>query len=399
MPGGRGLFRAHASGDHPMLPTDPHAAAPHPARLLSYGDLEAGLHAARSRRMVLESRSADGLSVWVYTRRCVYEGAWDAITTIARGLVLDPAGRQVVATPFPKIFNLGERGAGAPDLPFEAYEKLDGSMVTAFWHAGRWRVATKGAFGSPQAAWAQQRLDAADLSPLVPGTTYIFEAVYPENRVVVHYGWSALALLAAYRPDGYELSFESIMETAAALGWPAARRSGFASVEAAVEYALALPRTAEGLVLRFASGLRLKVKGGEYRRVHALVSRVTPLAVWEAMQAGDNLESIRQDLPEEFWGDFDDIVRLLDAELAGLAGRVAAAASSVSHLSDRELGGAVSGLPDDVRPFVFGWRRGVTDLHDPKHRRAAYQSIRPAADRLAGYRPSWAVKRFGEEAG
>ncbi len=127
--------------------------------------------------------------------------------------MLDEAARTEVATPFPKFFNVGEKRGTVPDLPFEVYEKLDGSLIIAFYHAGRWRTATKGAFDSPQAVWAQGRLDATDLIALVPGTTYLFEAVYPENRIVVRYAEPALVLLAAYDADGRELTDDALSST------------------------------------------------------------------------------------------------------------------------------------------------------------------------------------------
>jgi RNA ligase len=101
--------------------------------------------------------------------------------------------------------------------------------------------------------------------------------------------------------------FDGLGATADPLGWPVARRHAFASFSELVEHARGLPKTEEGFVIRFVDGLRLKLKGDEYKRIHALISRCTPLAMWEAMQAGDDMQAIRRDLPEEFWDDFDAI--------------------------------------------------------------------------------------------
>src|SRR6202012_4874307 len=115
----------------------------------------------------------------------------------------------------------------------------------------------------------------------VPGTTYLAEAVYPENRIVVRYGTAELVMLAAYLEDGSEMPFDALADTAGRLGWRIARRHAFASFSALVEHTRALPRSEEGYVIRFSDGLRLKLKGDEYRRIHALISRCTPLAMWE----------------------------------------------------------------------------------------------------------------------
>ncbi|MET9842806.1 hypothetical protein ABZZ01_34320, partial [Streptomyces virginiae] len=73
-------------------------------------------------------------------------------------------------------------------------------------YAGRWRVASKGSFISAQAVWAQRRLDGADTAALHPGTTYLAEILYPQNRIVVDYGDRRdLVLLAAFGLDGTEV--------------------------------------------------------------------------------------------------------------------------------------------------------------------------------------------------
>ena len=44
---------------------------------------------------------------------------------------------QVVATPFPKFFNAGEKRGDIPALSFEAFEKLDGSLIVISNHRDR----------------------------------------------------------------------------------------------------------------------------------------------------------------------------------------------------------------------------------------------------------------------
>ena len=369
----------------------------HPARRLAFEALLAGLESARARGYVHRRFDADaGLHLYVYTSRCVYEDGWDPFALMARGLIVDPALGRLVATPFPKFFNLGERRGDAPDLPFEAFEKLDGSLIIVFHHGGGWRCATKGAFDSEQAVWAQARLDAADLSGLPPGTTYLFEAVYPENRIVVRYPDAALVLLAAYAEDGRELSYDEVLATAARLGGRAARRQAFAGLADMVRHTAGLARDDEGLVIRFSDGSRLKLKGAEYRRIHALISRCTPLAMWEALNAGDDMEAIRRDVPEEFWADFDAIVGLLNAAAAALAEKVVEAAAAVAHLSDKALGLTLHNLPADVRPFLFGYRKAGAIVG--RQREALMRAIRPTANVLPGYTPSYAMGRVIEDA-
>lgn len=369
----------------------------HPARQMPFATLMAGLERARGLGFVhRRTHPTTGLQLFIYTPRCIYEDGWDDFAVMARGLVVDEKAERVVATPFPKFFNIGERRAEVPELPFEAFEKLDGSLIIVFQYAERWCAATKGAFDSEQAVWAQLRLDAADLSALVPGTTYLFEAVYPENRIVVRYPEPAMVMLAAYDNDGQELTYEEVLAACRALGWRAARRYEFPSIAAMVSHAGTLPRDDEGLVIRFSNGLRLKLKGAEYCRIHALISRCTPLAMWEAMAACDDMSAIRRDLPEEFWTDFDDIVRLLSASVAAIETRVAEVAASVAHLSDKELGLSLNSMPADVRPYLFGFRK--SGAITGRSRDSLMRSIRPTGNALAGYLPSYAMGRVLEDA-
>lgn len=373
----------------------------HPARVMPFDELIAGLERARDAGLVSRKVCrATGLLIYCYTQRCVYDHGWDPYSLLARGLVVDVDAGAVVATPFPKFFNLGERGAVVPDLPFEAFEKLDGSLIIVFHHAGagRWRAATKAAFDSPQALWAQARLDAMDTSGLVPGTTYLFEAIYPENVIVVRYPAAGLTLLAAYDASGRELSYNDLISLRASMGLALAWRHSFDSMADLVARAAVLPRDKEGFVIRFADGARVKVKGDEYKRIHALISRCTPLAVWDVMAAGGDLEEMRQDLPEEFWEDFDQIAVVLQARYLKLVSGVSLAADLAAGLSDKELGLRLSEVPDQVRPFLFPFRKATTDEAREKLRQAMLRTIRPTNNMLDGYGSSAALGRVMEAA-
>lgn len=370
----------------------------HPARTIPYADLVAGLEAARGRGLVSRKTCPDtGLHIYCYTQRCVYDDAWDAFSLVARGLVLDPVAQAVVATPFPKFFNLGERRGVAPDLPFEAFDKLDGSLIIVFHYAGRWRTATKGAFVSRQAAWAQARLDARDTSALMPGTTYLFEAIYPENVIVIRYTTTGLVLLGAYDDTGREIDWSKLLKVGEATGFPVSWRHPFQSISELVRIAGDMPSTLEGFVVRFSDGTRLKIKGAEYKRIHALISRCTPLAVWDVMNAGLPLDDMRRDLPEEFWEDFDAIVAIFKARALALASRIQAAAKAVQHLSDRDLGRSLGFQPDDVRPFLFAYRKAGGRL-EGKVYTSLMRAIRPNGNVLDGYVPSYAMGRLMDEA-
>jgi RNA ligase len=372
----------------------------HPARSFEL----AALHAALEERVKAGSVTVDRrgpLALYHYSSRCVYDVLWDDISLLARGLILDLDRGALVATPFPKFFNYGERGAAIPDEPFHAFEKLDGSLGIVFFHDGRWQVTTKGAFGAGQARWAEARLAGLDLGLLDPRTTYLFEIIYRDNRIVVHYDYEDLVLLGAYDGDGLELGAHDLAALAARLGTRVARRYEYHHVDDILRAAEALDKNDEGFVVRFASGLRIKLKGSAYRRVHALISRVTPLGLHDAIHAGDDLGVLRREIPEEFWTDFDTIRGLITAAFDEHVAATEAEARRLAGLSDKEVGlclqrGEIAEL---ARPYIFACRRSPERwTADPRTRSSLFRAIRPTGNQLDGYAPSTYILGMRDDA-
>ena len=362
----------------------------HPARNLDFTELHAALEARVTSGTVTCNRRGP-LALYHYSSRCVYDVLWDDISLLARGLILDVDRGELVATPFPKFFNYGERDAKLPDEPFHAFEKLDGSLGIVFFHDGRWQVTTKGAFGAGQARWAEARLEQCDLRLLDPRATYLFEIVYRDNRIVVHYDYEDLVLLGAYDGDGFEHDAASIATLAAQLGTRAARRYEYAHVDDIIRAAEALDQNDEGFVIRFAGGHRIKLKGSAYRRVHALVSRVTPLGLYDALYAGDDLDLLRREVPEEYWTDFDNIRALLAAAVQALVDATEAEARRLTGLSDKEVGLLLQRgeLAEPARPYLFACRRSPDGwTKEPRSRLSLLRAVRPTGNQLAGYAPS-----------
>lgn len=366
----------------------------HPARTLAYRDLVDGLREAVEQKLVFERRNGN-LALYNYAPSCVYDRAWTPITRLARGLILDTKRECVLATPLPKFFNLNERPDEVPDLPFETFEKLDGSLIILFWDGSEWRCATRGSFDSQQAKDAQHWFRQNWGFGLVKGLTYLCEWIGPSNKIVVPYDEHELVLLAVYDENGYEHSSVLMQEAADALGWRAAKRHDFTSISDLVEHAGTLPATDEGFVIRYTNGHRVKIKGDEYCRIHALISNCTPLAVWQAMMAGDDLDLIRRQLPEEFWGDFDTIHAKINDRLTALLMKVELAAENSAHLTDKELGLILNSYPEAVRRFLFPARKG--DVLSGRTRETMFRSIRPTGNVLDGYTPSYAMHRVQDD--
>lgn len=257
------------------------------------------------------------LVLYGYTDRCTFARAWDKYTRIARGLILNKNTGEVIARPFSKFFNLGEMEetflANLPNLPYEVFEKLDGSLGILFNYNGEWDVSTRGSFYSEQAAEAKEIMKDYNLLYINPNITLLAEIIYPQNKIIVSYGDSRkLVLLAAFNRDtGEELSREDLVTLCELTGMPIAPKYGL-TIEQAIAEQSRLSKDEEGFVVRFENGLRVKIKGTEYLRIAKLMSSLSPIALWETMKDGKVDTTYLQQLPEELRTDYEPYVDALE---------------------------------------------------------------------------------------
>ena len=286
------------------------------------------------------------LYIFNYTSKTQYEGHWNEWTRRCRGLILDGQGRPV-ARPFEKFFNLDELGPNPtlPDEPFQVFDKLDGSLGILYWADGVAAIATRGSFGGEQARRATALLH-EKYAPLLPGLdrsqTYLFEIIYPENRIVLDYG------------PREELVLLAVVDTATGrepLHLP--RTTGFATAPELP----ALPHpaaaraldhdAAEGVVLRYPSGLRLKVKFREYTRLHRILSQISTLNIWEYLATGQSFAPILDRVPDEFYAWVKATIADLEARFAALeaAARAALLAAEPLRADRKTLAAFVQAQP------------------------------------------------------
>lgn len=243
------------------------------------------------------------LAVLNYTEKAQFGHVWNPVTRQCRGLIYDTRDGHVVARPFPKFFNYGEW-----DFVDDSYrgshctvtDKLDGSLGILYpaggvW--GTWSIATRGSFTSPQAMHARNKLRehlTAGFQP-DPHLTYLFEIIYPENRIVCDYGdMDDLVLLGV-------VNIEHGWTAGPFAEWtgPRAKVFSYATFEEALA---AQPRKgAEGMVVHFAErDLRVKLKQADYVALHRIVTGLNERAVWQQLSSGKTSDEMCSMLPEEF---------------------------------------------------------------------------------------------------
>lgn len=256
------------------------------------------------------------LKLYNYTAKCQYESAWTPVTKACRGLVVDSSDT-VIARPFPKFFNLEQHNPeDLPDEPFKVFDKLDGSLGVLYKHRGVPYLATRGSFTSPQSEIGTQMLreQLGDTDPFDDALTYLFEIIYPENRIVVDYGAERKLVLLAVRETatGHELNLDDFAQ----LGFPLAEH--FDGVNDYGALRNVQRDDSEGFVILFESGLRVKVKLEEYVRLHRLVTGLNPKHIWEMLKEGEPLERVLERVPDEFYAWVKEVEADLNAQYKGI---------------------------------------------------------------------------------
>ena len=389
------------------------ASKVHPARELDFTDLTQGLFAEVEKGNVNVGYHPEfpHLAIFKYSQNCVVERVWNEFSIMARGLILDLQNKKVIATPFVKFWNYNEmfEAVEVIEAEYEVLNKYDGSMGIMFFFEDEWRVATAGSFMSEQAIWATKWIhENIPLEKVDKLNTYLFEIIYPENKIVINYDFSGLVLLTIIDSYGLEYNYFQLVLEAQYLHTKCAKKYDFNDMNSIVETAKKLDQNHEGYVIRFKSGVRLKVKGDEYVRIHRLISRVTPLAIWDLMLHGENVEELVKDLPEEMEKDFEIIFSIIENKLKTFVEEVERMHEETNHMSDKELG---LFLLEDKRIFknrifknspkyIFLMRKGsfyegLRDFSSPS-RKKIFNVFRPKANVLEGYVPSSIVNRFSD---
>lgn len=238
------------------------------------------------------------LYIYNYSPKTQYERKWNDVTLNCRGLILDQ-NDSVVARPFKKFFNFSEHSPDEiPSEGFEVFEKMDGSMGILYWLDGTPHIASRGSFDSSQARKANQIFHSKykhTFDLLDRSKTYIFEIIYPENRIVCDYGdLEDLILLAVIDNEtGEDHNLPDI-------GFPVVKRYDWMTDISQMLSEKSNDR--EGYVIRFRNGFRVKIKFEEYCRLHRILTQVSNKTIWEYLSQGRDFDEILDKVPDEFYG-------------------------------------------------------------------------------------------------
>lgn len=220
---------------------------------------------------------------------------WSTALQDCRGLILDEHG-VVIGRGFKKFWSYAQVLDQIPNEPFDVLEKLDGSLVIVCNYNGQRIIATRGSFESDQAKWASKWFAKhhPDFLP-TPGVSWLFEGIFPANRIVVDYGDTEECVLL----DVLDTSAVSIDSEPCAFSFRNAHRYDGITDFNDIDSNPALAGQ-EGFVVRYQSGLRCKIKLEEYKRLHRLITQCSTRTIWELLKTGKNIDELMERVPDDF---------------------------------------------------------------------------------------------------
>ena len=252
-----------------------------------------------------------------YTTKTQIEWRWNIYTVNCRGLIVDDKWN-IIARPFKKFFALDQwnslrnyvwnlynvKFSKMFDGPFDILEKMDGSLGILFKNpqTNKYEMASRGSFESDQAIRGTKILQEkySDIQPF-RGLTYLFEIIYPENKIVVDYGDKEdLILLAVIDNEtGKEIDVDYYNE-------------GYTNLCGKVHIAQKFNfdnwrdldklnwKNAEGFVIRFLDNdIRLKIKFDEYKSLAKILKSLDEHLVLEWTKNDYDFKQSINILPEK----------------------------------------------------------------------------------------------------
>lgn len=294
-------------------------------------------YAAHSKFTIEKHPSTDLYIVGYHNRKPGLPIVWDEINKQLRGLIIDKQGN-IVARSFPKFFTFKDYlttnriilGSGdtvkIPDCGYKIYEKVDGTMSILYWVDGKPFLASQRSFTSPNAVKATEILYSKYIhlfSKLRKDVTYIFEAIYPNTKVMVNYDEREdLVLIGQIENNtGLELPLEDI-------GFPVAKEytTQYGHINDFEELAkLDIPNL-EGFVITYENHIKIKIKFPWFSEAHALADKiimqnyfllenkkklsnllgfehkkVSNIDIWDCLKNSKTLETIMYKVPEDYY--------------------------------------------------------------------------------------------------
>lgn len=265
----------------------------------------------------VQKHPTEGLWIYNYSQSAMLDGHWTEATMTCRGLIVD-GNKNIVSRPFKKFMTKEQCESFNIKIPyeeeFEVYSKEDGSLGVMYFilktdipygfgydcHEGPF-IATRGSFTSDQAVEANKILkEKYSRVNFNPDYTYLFEIIYPNNRIVVDYGNKRDLILLAIIDTKTGIELPVSLGTAMGLN-VVTRYHGIKDFNKVLDNFQKFKGTEfEGLVICFKSGFRVKIKTDDYKRLHKILTGINEKRIHECISSGQGLQEILSVVDDAF---------------------------------------------------------------------------------------------------
>lgn len=265
------------------------------------------------------------LAILNYSNECMFANYWSEPVQICRGLIIDTtewdkgytSNSVIISRPFHKFFGLNQQDqpdyqeANLPKVTPTVTEKMDGWFGSLWKYGDQYGIASRGSFVSPGAEFGTSKLaklikyGAIDEFP--KGYTPIFEIIFKAGKVVVDYPFEGLVLLGLVNIEtGEELPYDELKAVHEKIAAYAVGERPWIRLVKVHELDLQQCLLADNLVLHLGHRnpegalqnfegfvltyprpgtwpIKVKIKLEEYKRLHKLITGVTPQQIWNAL--------------------------------------------------------------------------------------------------------------------
>lgn len=251
------------------------------------------------------------LAILNYSNQCMFQDYWSEPVQTCRGLIINTtewdkgntSNSKIISRPFHKFFNLNHQNqeeyqeANLPSVVPTVTEKMDG-WFGSLWHYGdQYGIASRGSFTSPGAEFGTSKLAKlikyGAIEEFPEGYTPIFEIIWKAGKIVIDYPFEGLVLLGLVNIEtGEELPYEELQVVWAKIaGYSVDNRPWIRLVKAhrmdLRECLTHSEKDFEGFVLTYPRQgtypIKVKVKLEEYKKLHKLITGVTPQQIWKSL--------------------------------------------------------------------------------------------------------------------
>jgi RNA ligase len=356
------------------------------AHISSIAPLEDFFAAVEARKVNSQTHDEHPYTIFKYTQSTVFEQDWNDVTLAARGLIVNHETGEIVARPFAKFFNHNEGNAPVELMRGEAIvtEKLDGSLgISYLTPDGKLQIASSGSFASEQAQhaneiYAEKYEGKWDANPEL---TYMWEIIYPENRIVVDYGDEddIYLLGAVHKATGRSIPASQVSE------WQWKKAEEYSSLDNLDKVLKSGERdNREGFILFFPeTDARFKVKHQTYVKLHRLATGLNDRAIHEMLATGGTaqLDEFMKTAPEEFTAYIVDTKKKIQGQFDDEKNRIVSsfesfAKSLPADTSQKDFALKVtSEVASSDRPYFFKLRQN--GKLDEKSEQNIWDKIKP----------------------